>query len=44
MDREKNENSPVDQDIATAESAVRVLVVATDEDWEIAKECRVRLS
>jgi acetate kinase len=42
MDAAKNEASPVDRDIASEESAVRVLVVATDEDWEIAREC-VRL-
>ena len=30
----------VDQDVATPESRIRVLVVATDEDWEIARECR----
>jgi len=28
-----------DQDIATADSAVRVLVVHTQEDWMIAQEC-----
>jgi|SRR5436305_5519967 len=39
IDAEKNLSSPVDQDIATAASAVRVLVVHTEEDWEIAREC-----
>lgn len=39
IDREKNAASPVDVDIATPDSGVRVLVVATDEDWEIAREC-----
>jgi acetate kinase len=39
IDREKNAASPIDQDIATADSAVRVLVVHTEEDWQIAKEC-----
>lgn len=39
IDAEKNYSSPVDQDIATATSAVRVLVVRTEEDWEIAREC-----
>ncbi len=39
IDPEKNAASPVDQDIATADSAVRVLVVHTEEDWQIAKEC-----
>jgi acetate kinase len=39
LNMEKNAASPVDQDIATADSAVRVLVVHTEEDWEIAREC-----
>jgi acetate kinase len=39
IDQEKNAASPVDQDIASADSAVRVLVVHTEEDWQIAKEC-----
>jgi acetate kinase len=39
LDAEKNAASPVDQDIAVAESATRVLVVRTEEDWEIAREC-----
>ncbi len=39
LDPEKNAASPIDQDIATADSAVRVLVVHTEEDWQIAKEC-----
>jgi acetate kinase len=39
IDAEKNAASPVDQDIATSDSAVRVLVVHTEEDWQIAKEC-----
>jgi len=34
-----NQREPVDQDIATADSAVRVLVVHTQEDWMIAQEC-----
>jgi acetate kinase len=38
IDAEKNAASPVDQDIATADSAIRVLVVHTEEDWQIAKE------
>ena len=37
-----NEQPPPDSDIAAPESRVRVLVVHTDEDWEIAREC-VRL-
>ncbi len=38
IDHEKNAASPVDQDIATPDSAIRVLVVHTEEDWQIAKE------
>jgi acetate kinase len=37
-----NEDSPVDKDIAERDSAVRVIVAHTDEDWAIAREC-VRL-
>ncbi|TMD01368.1 MAG: acetate kinase [Chloroflexi bacterium] len=39
LDPQKNAQSPSDQDIAAAESAVRVLIVSTQEDWSIAKEC-----
>jgi acetate kinase len=39
IDQQKNSQSPPDQDIATADSSVRVLIVHTLEDWEIAKEC-----
>jgi acetate kinase len=39
FDAARNEASPVDQDIATPESSVRILVVHTEEDWEIAREC-----
>ncbi|MGB7443576.1 MAG: acetate kinase [Coleofasciculaceae cyanobacterium] len=39
LDVEKNNSSPVDQDIATDDSTVQVLVVATEEDWAIAQEC-----
>jgi acetate kinase len=39
LDRRKNLESPVDCDIATPDSAVRVLVVAAREDWAIAREC-----
>lgn len=35
-----NASSPIDADIAEAGSTVRVLVVHTEEDWEIARECR----
>ncbi len=39
LDSEKNQRKPVDIDIATADSAVRVLVIHTEEDWAIAQEC-----
>ncbi|SPE37435.1 acetate kinase [Candidatus Sulfopaludibacter sp. SbA3] len=39
LDVAKNAHTPEDADIAAADSAVRVLVVHTDEDWEIAREC-----
>jgi acetate kinase len=39
LDPDKNAASPADQDIATPESAIRVLIVHTEEDWEIAREC-----
>jgi acetate kinase len=39
LDAAKNASTPQDIDIAAPESAVRVLVVHTDEDWEIARQC-----
>ncbi|MBD2055083.1 acetate kinase [Oculatella sp. FACHB-28] len=39
IDAEKNTHSPADQDIATVDSAVRVLVIHTEEDWAIAQQC-----
>ncbi|MBA2284349.1 MAG: acetate kinase [Ktedonobacteraceae bacterium] len=39
IDQAKNTHSPADQDIATPESTTRVLVIQTQEDWAIAKEC-----
>lgn len=39
LDPEKNTRSPEDRDIATADSTVRVLVIHTQEDWAIAKDC-----
>lgn len=39
LDPQKNAQSPVDQDISTADSALRVLVIQTQEDWMIAQEC-----
>ena len=40
IDLHANACNPVDRDIATAESAVRVLVIKTQEDWAIAQECK----
>jgi acetate kinase len=39
LDRDKNASSPADQDIAAADSTVRVLIVQAQEDWAIATEC-----
>jgi acetate kinase len=39
LDLNKNVTNPLNQDIATSQSSVRVLVVHTEEDWAIAKEC-----
>ncbi|MCU0552204.1 MAG: acetate kinase [Leptolyngbya sp. Prado105] len=39
LDSQKNESRPIDQDIATSDSKIRVLVIHTQEDWAIAAEC-----
>ncbi len=39
LDQAANASRPVDQDIATSESTVRVLVLHTEEDWAIAQAC-----
>ena len=39
IDSAKNLSSPMESDIATSSSAVRVLVLAAQEDWAIAREC-----
>jgi acetate kinase len=39
LDAAKNSGSPVDSDIAEADSPVRVLVIRAQEDWAIAREC-----
>ncbi|TFI51217.1 acetate kinase [Mastigocladus laminosus UU774] len=45
LDPKKNINFILDQDIATPDSAVRVLTIHTQEDWAIATECwRLRVS
>jgi acetate kinase len=39
IDLDKNCSNPIDADIATSASRVKVLVVQAQEDWEIAREC-----
>jgi len=39
IDAEKNLSSPMESDISTAGSTVRVLILAAQEDWAIAREC-----
>jgi acetate kinase len=39
IDLSKNTRNPQDEDIAKTDSAVRVLVIHTQEDWQIAREC-----
>jgi acetate kinase len=39
LDPQKNAQSPADQLISAADSAVPVLIVSTQEDWAIAQEC-----
>ena len=39
LDAAKNAQSSADQDIALADSAVRVLIVRAQEDWAIARDC-----
>ncbi len=39
LDQEKNAQSLVDQEIAVAESSVRILILQAQEDWAIATEC-----
>ncbi len=39
LDAQKNAQSPADQEISTAGSSVPVLIVRTQEDWAIAKDC-----
>ncbi|HYM11741.1 MAG TPA: acetate kinase [Bryobacterales bacterium] len=39
LDLARNAGPPADVDIAAADSAVRVLVIRAQEDWEIAREC-----
>lgn len=39
LNLEKNAQSPLNEDIATPDSSIRVLVIHTEEDWAIAQEC-----
>ena len=39
VDSEKNKLSPLDSDISAANAPVRVLIVKSREDWQIAREC-----
>lgn len=39
LDEVRNAQSPVDADVATRDSAVRVLIVQAQEDWVITREC-----
>ena len=39
LNEEKNARPSLDEDIATSDSAVRVLVIQAQEDWAIAREC-----
>jgi acetate kinase len=39
LDNNKNENQPIDIEISTVNSTIRVLVIHTQEDWQIACEC-----
>jgi acetate kinase len=39
LDLNKNSAKPVDTDIASQESTVRILVIRAQEDWAIAREC-----
>lgn len=44
LDPRRNTRSPVDADIATKASAVRVLIVKSREAWQIARECHELLN
>ncbi len=39
IDVEKNQSSPVDQEISARSSKVKILVIHTQEDWAIAQDC-----
>ncbi len=39
IDADKNTSNPVDENIATSDSSLNILVIHTQEDWQIAREC-----
>ena len=39
LDAQKNKQSPVDHDISAVDSTIPVLIIHTEEDWAIAREC-----
>ncbi len=39
LDAAKNQSNPLDEDISTSQSRVRVLVLQAQENWAIAQEC-----
>ncbi len=39
LDPQKNAQSPADQDISAVDSAIPVLIIHTQEDWAIARDC-----
>ncbi|BBA79406.1 acetate kinase [cyanobacterium endosymbiont of Rhopalodia gibberula] len=39
LDPKKNNDFPVDTDVATDDSTVRILIIHTEENWAIAQEC-----
>jgi len=39
VDLEKNATSPLDSDISLPSTPIRVLIVKSREDWQIAREC-----
>jgi acetate kinase len=39
LDEDRNQSRPIDLELATPDSTVRVLAIRTQEDWAIAREC-----
>ncbi len=39
LDAQKNKQSPADHDISAVDSTIPVLIIHTEEDWAIAREC-----